>query len=194
MCKLSANYREAAANAAAKAAANGGASDGAAKAAAPAAQAAKAWSEAEIKALDKAVKQFPVGTAKRWEIIAAAIGTGRSADDVAAFAKARGAIGGAAAPSGDDYARFLAARKGSGDVADAASTRDTSFTDVAVGTGDAWSAAQDAALAAALKAHPKTADGDDKARWTKIAAAVDGKTAAACVKRVAALKEMAKKA
>ena len=195
MCKLSANYREAAAKSAAKAAANGGAANGAAKAAAPAAPpGAKAWSEAEIKALDKAVKQFPVGTAKRWDTIAAAIGTGRSADDVAAFAKARGAIGGAAAPTGDDYARFLAARKGSGDVADAASTRDTSFTDVAVGTGDAWSAEQDAALAAALKAHPKGADGDDKARWTKIAAAVDGKTAAACVKRVAALKEMAKKA
>ena len=196
MCKLSANYRDAAAKAAAKAQASGSApaaanGNGAAKASAPA---AKEWSEAEVKALDKAVKQFPVGTAKRWETVASAIGTGRGADEVAAFAKARGAIGGAAAPTGDDYARFLAARKGSGDVADAASRRENSFTDVAINTSseDGWSAEQDAALAAALKAHPK-GDGDDKARWTKIAADVDGKSAAACVKRVAALKELAKK-
>ena len=193
MCKLSANYRDAAAKAAAKAVARP--ANGASAAAPASAAPSKEWSEAEIKALDKAVKQYPVGTAKRWEAVATAVGTGRSADDVAAFAKARGAIGGGAAPGGDDYARFLAARKGSGDVADAASTRDTSFTDVSVGAGDdAWSAAQDAALAAALKANPKADGGDDKARWTKIAAAVDAKTAAQCVKRVAALKELAKKA
>jgi DnaJ family protein C protein 2 len=194
MCKLSANYREAAAKAAAKAVARP--ANGASAAAPASAAPSKAWSEAEVKALDKAVKQFPVGTAKRWEAVATAVGTGRSADDVAAFAKARGAIGGGAAPGGDDYARFLAARKGSGDVADAASTRDTSFTDVSVNGGgdDAWTAAQDAALAVALKANPKAEGGDDKARWTKIAAAVDGKSAALCVKRVAALKELAKKA
>lgn len=148
-----------------------------------------------MKALDKAVKAFPVGTVKRWEAIASVIGTGRSGDDVAAFAKARGAIGGGAAPGGDDYARFLASRKGDGAVADAASTRDTSFTDVKVGTGeDAWSAAQEAALAAALKANPKAPGVEDKARWLKVAAAVEGKSAAACVKRVAALRELAKKA
>ena len=147
------------------------------------------------KALEKAMKQFPVGTAKRWEVIADVLGTGRTGDAVADFAKHHAAR--AASQGADAYAAFLASRKGSAEVvADGgASTRETSFTDVTVGgAGDTWTEAEDMALLAAMKAHPKDASGgDDKARWVAIAWDVPGgKTPAQCVKRVAALKDQMK--
>ena len=103
----------------------------------------------------------------------------------------------AAAPMtlGDDFQTFLASRKGSGNVVaeGGASTRETSFTDVAL--AEAWTEAQDLALVASMKAHPKGEAADEKARWLAIAADVPGgRGAAACVKRVAALKEKVKAA
>jgi len=198
MSALQSNYRERAEKAAAKAvpsapapAANGTNGHAAAAAAAP-------WTPAEVKALEKAMKQHPVGTAKRWEVIADVLGTGRTGDAVAHFAKEHAAK--ASSQAGNDYESFLAARKGSADVnADGgASTRETAFTDVQVGQApageDEWTEAQDLALVTAMKVHTKDSHGgDDKARWIAIAAEVQDKTAAQCVKRVAALKEAVKK-
>jgi len=150
--------------------------------------AAKPWGAPEAKALEKAMKQFPVGTAHRWQVIADILGSGRTGDDVAAFAKASGG----ASSGRDDYESFLISRKGSGEVvADGgSSTRGTAFTDVMVGEA-AWTGEQDSKLVAAIKANPKTAGIDDKSRWAAIAAAVGGKSASECVKRVTALKEIA---
>ena len=138
------------------------------------------------------MRQFPVGTAKRWEVVADQLGTGRTADAVATFAKQHAAK--AASLAGDDFASFLASRKGSADVASEGgiSTRETAFTDVQLQASDAdsWSEAQDMALVAPMKAHPKGSD--DKARWVAIAAEV-GKSPSVCVKRVQALKEKVKK-
>ena len=132
------------------------------------------------------MKKFPLGTAKRWEVIADELGTGRTGDAVAAFVKTR--LAASPIREGDDFEAFLAARKGSGEVQaeGGASTRETSFSDVAL---DLWSDAQDLALVQAMKAHPKGEAGGDAARWAAIAAAVGGgHTAAQCVKRVGALK------
>ena len=187
MSALQTGYRERAEKAAAAAAApaSSGASPGKGSDDKP-------WAPAELKALEKAMRQFPVGTAKRWEVVADQLGTGRTADAVATFAKQHAAK--AASLAGDDFASFLASRKGSADVASEGgiSTRETAFTDVQLQASDAdsWSEAQDMALVAAMKAHPKGSD--DKARWVAIAAEV-GKSPAVCVKRVQALKEKVKK-
>ena len=189
MSALQANYRERAAKAAASAAAP---ATGASPPGKGSAADDKPWAPAELKALEKAMKQFPVGTAKRWEVVADQIGSGRTADAVASFAKQHAAR--AASLAGNAFDAFLASRKGSAEVASEGgiSTRDTAFTDVHVsGDADSWSEAQDLALVAAMKAHPKS--GDDKARWAVIAAEVGNKSAAQCVKRVQALKAAVKK-
>ena len=53
------------------------------------------------------------------------------------------------------------------------------------GEGSGWSTGEDLALLNALKAFPK----DAPMRWEKVAAAVPGKTKAACLKRVNELKK-----
>ena len=53
------------------------------------------------------------------------------------------------------------------------------------GEGSSWTSVEDVALLNALKAFPK----DVAMRWEKIAAAVPGKTKAACMKRVSELKK-----
>ena len=101
----------------------------------------------------------------------------------------------AAAPmkEGDDFQTFLAARKGSGDVIaeGGASTRETSFSDVQL--AKSWSAADDAALVAAIKTHPRGGgDADEAARWRAISAELPGRAAAECVSRLSALKDKLK--
>jgi len=124
-------------------------------------------------------------------VIADVLGTGRSAAEVATFVKEK--LAAAPMKEGDDFQNFLAARKGTGEVVaeGGASTRETAFSDVVLAEG--WTEAQDLALLGAMKANPKSAGGDEKARWLAIAAAVPGKAAAACVKRVAQLKELRSK-
>ena len=191
MSALQANYRERAAKAAASAAAP---ATGASPPGKGIAADDKPWAPAELKALEKAMKQFPVGTAKRWEVVADQIGSGRTADAVASFAKQHAAR--AASLAGNAFDAFLASRKGSAEVASEGgiSTRETAFTDVHISSAtdaDSWSEAQDLALVAAMKAHPKS--GEDKARWGAIAAEVGNKSAAQCVKRVQTLKAAVKK-
>jgi Myb-like DNA-binding domain len=132
------------------------------------------------------MKKFPLGTAKRWEVIADELGTSRTGDEVAAFVKTR--LASAPMKEGDDFQNFLASRKGTGEVLaeGGASTRESSFSDVQL---DLWSSEEDLKLVAAMKAHPKgEAKSADAARWAAIAADVGGHTPAQCVKRVAALK------
>lgn len=126
-----------------------------------------------------------MGTAKRWEVVASALGTGRPAAQVAALAKQRHAVGAtagagaaaaaAAGPRGggaaSDFERFLEAR-GRADVKpDAVTTRDDgggggggapggAAAAAAADADDdddeaAAEAARDLALVAAVKRHPR---------------------------------------
>ena len=146
--------------------------------------------------LEKLTRAHPVGTVKRWELIADLLGTGRSGEEVAAHTKAT--LGSTTKSSQDDYAIFLASRKGTGEVKaeGGASTRETAFTDVApaAATAGGWTAEQDLALVQAIKAHPKSEGVDEKTRWVAIAVATPGghHSAAECIRRVAALREESK--
>lgn len=83
----------------------------------------KPWTPEDEKAFDKALKQFPQGTLRRWEQIAAYLGDGRTAEEVLELNKSRQTKG-ASAP-GEDFDRFLEARvkKGSVEIKDAVTTR-----------------------------------------------------------------------
>ncbi|CAI0549667.1 unnamed protein product [Linum tenue] len=80
----------------------------------------------------------------------------------------------------DSYAKFLKNRKPV-DARVEAAEMDEGGGMAAV----TWSSGEDIALLNALKAFPK----DVAMRWDKVAAAVPGKSKAACVKRVSDLKK-----
>lgn len=136
------------------------------------------WDEAELGFLKKQLTKHPVGKPRRWEIIAEAFGGRHKVESVIKMAKEMGEkkLG-----DEDSYAQFLKKRK----------PMDKRIENVneeggatAAATADGWSSGEDIALLNALKAFPK----DSAMRWEKIAAAVPGKTKAACMKRVGELK------
>ncbi|XP_062195599.1 transcription factor MAMYB-like [Phragmites australis] len=135
------------------------------------------WTDQELELLRRQMVKHPAGEPQRWEKIAAAFGGRRTPESVIRAAKS-----GAAAAAGGSFEQFLRKRKPLDPRAEAA--------DVGANAGGgeggdgAWSAGDDRALLNALKEFPK----DTAMRWEKVAAAVPGKTKAACMKRVTELK------
>lgn len=141
----------------------------------------KEWREEDIAILKKQMAKNPVGKPRRWEVIAEAFGGRHKAESVIKKAKE---LGEKRVDDSESYAEFLKKRKAvdkravnedEGEVEDSAVEKNES----------GWSSVEDIALLNALKAFPK----DVSMRWEKVAAAVPGKSKAACIKRVAELKK-----
>ncbi|CAO2210062.1 unnamed protein product [Urochloa humidicola] len=137
------------------------------------------WTDQELELLRRQMVKHPAGEPQRWEKIAAVFGGRRTPESVIRAAKS----GAAAAAGGGSFEQFLRKRKPLDPRADG------DAGDNAGGGGEsadgAWSAGDDRALLNALKEFPK----DTAMRWEKVAAAVPGKTKAACMKRVTELKQ-----
>ena len=191
-----------------------------------------AWTDEELRLLDKATKKFPMGTPKRWEAVAAYVRT-RPLDEVLLMVKERQ---GAASNRLRQQEDWKGAAKKRAEVKSDADLRCMAFTDVEVklaapavpgdaaaaaaatngssgggGGGGAaapsssgggepppaaakkvvsassgeWTEAQELALVQGLKQFGKEVPD----RWDRIAALVEGKTKAACMKRFKELKE-----
>ena len=135
------------------------------------------WTDQELELLRRQMVKHPAGEPQRWEKIAAVFGGRRTPESVIHAAKS-----GAAAAGRGSFEQFLRKRKPLDPRAEGADAGDNA------GGGEsadgAWSAGDDRALLNALKEFPK----DTAMRWEKVAAAVPGKTKAACMKRVTELK------
>lgn len=142
----------------------------------------KDWSEEEIEILKKQLVKHPAGKPGRWELVASAFGGRYKTENVIKKAKE---VGEKKIYESDDYAQFLKNRKASDPrlVDENAENSEAGGDDEA--NKETWSNGEDIALLNALKAFPKEA----AMRWEKIAAAVPGKTKAACMKRVTELKK-----
>ncbi|KAJ0262725.1 Transcription factor MAMYB [Hirschfeldia incana] len=138
----------------------------------------KEWSGEEIEILKKQLVKHPAGKPGRWEAVAAAFGGKYKTENVIKKAKE---IGEKKVYESDDYAQFLKNRKASSDHPRLAEEED----DAEKNDDETWSNGEDIALLNALKAFPKEA----AMRWEKVAAAVPGKSKAACMKRVTELKK-----
>ncbi|XP_010529258.1 PREDICTED: dnaJ homolog subfamily C member 2 [Tarenaya hassleriana] len=139
------------------------------------------WTEEDIEFLKKQLTKHPAGKPGRWEAVAAAFGGRHRLENVIKKAKE---LGEKKANDSNDYAQFLKNRKPlDGRMAE------EKAEDPATGDGEVkketWTNGEDIALLNALKAFPK----EVAMRWEKIAAAVPGKTKAACMKRVSELKK-----
>ncbi|CAL1406520.1 unnamed protein product [Linum trigynum] len=144
----------------------------------------KDWSEEDFLILKKQMAKNPVGKPRRWEVIAEAFNGRHRVESVIKAAKE---MGEKKSDDSDSYAKFLKNRKPVDARVEAAEV-DEGGADNDGGGGMAavtWSSGEDIALLNALKAFPK----DVAMRWDKVAAAVPGKSKAACVKRVSDLKK-----
>ncbi|XLS52198.1 hypothetical protein HN51_012875 [Arachis hypogaea] len=143
----------------------------------------KEWSEEDVEILKKQMTKHPVGKPGRWEAIAAAFGGRHGAESVIKKSKE---LAEKKVDDSESYAQFLKKRKPVDKrvVEEAAEEEEKNGGSGAVGDGT-WSSGEDIALLNALKAFPKEA----AMRWEKVAAAVPGKSKAACMKRVTELKK-----
>lgn len=149
------------------------------------------WNDDDFDILKKQITKHPVGTPQRWERIAEAFQGRHGVESVIKTAKS---LQEKRPGAGDSFAQFLRQRKPLDKRAEAANPElptsvpvengEAKGGDVNGGDGGCWSSGEDIALLNALKAFPK----DAPMRWEKIAAAVPGKSKAACMKRVAELK------
>ncbi|CAO2187082.1 unnamed protein product [Urochloa humidicola] len=139
------------------------------------------WTDQELELLRRQMVKHPAGEPQRWEKIAAVFGGRRTPESVIRAAKSGSAA--AAAAGGGSFEQFLRKRKPLDPRADGADAGDNAGAGGESADG-AWSAGDDRALLNALKEFPK----DTAMRWEKVAAAVPGKTKAACMKRVTELK------
>lgn len=137
----------------------------------------KEWNEEEIEVLKKQLAKNPVGKPRRWEAIAEAFRGRHKVESVIRKAKE---LGERKLSDADSYSEFLKKRK----PVDKRIAEENQGPELDNNAGVVWSSGEDIALLNALKAFPK----DAPMRWEKIAAAVAGKSKAACVKRVADLK------
>lgn len=135
----------------------------------------KEWTEEEIEVLKKQLAKNPVGKPRRWEAIAEALQGRHKVESVIKKAKE---LGEKKLSDADSYSEFLRRRK----PVDKRIIEENQEADN--NGGSIWSSGEDIALLNALKAFPK----DAPMRWEKIAAAVPGKSKAACMKRVSELK------
>ncbi|KAF8670058.1 hypothetical protein HU200_051250 [Digitaria exilis] len=135
------------------------------------------WTDQELELLRRQMVKHPAGEPQRWEKIVAVFGGRCTPESVIRAAKS-----GASAAGGGSFEQFLRKRKPLDPRADGADAGDNAG---GVENGDgSWSAGDDRALLNALKEFPK----ETAMRWEKVAAAVPGKTKAACMKRVTELK------
>ncbi|KAK9130427.1 hypothetical protein Sjap_010914 [Stephania japonica] len=136
----------------------------------------KQWTDQDHDLLKKQMQRHPVGEPKRWELVAEAFRGRHKVDTVIRMGKS---MAERRPGDGDSFSQFLKQRKPLDDrVVVANQSNDDEKP-------SGWSAAEDLALLNALKAFPK----EVSMRWEKIAAAVPGRSKAACVKRVAQLKK-----
>ncbi|GAB2273707.1 hypothetical protein Dimus_008488 [Dionaea muscipula] len=148
------------------------------------------WTEEDLELLRRQVLKHPVGKPRRWEVISEAFRGRHALNSVIKTAKS---MGEAKPEDSNSYSKFLRNRKPADKRLVEASGDGESGVEGAGevegengGGGEVriWSSGEDIALLNALKAFPK----DVAMRWDKIAAAVPGKSKAACMKRVAELK------
>ncbi|XP_062028388.1 transcription factor MAMYB [Rosa rugosa] len=141
------------------------------------------WVEEDVEILKKQLVKNPVGKPRRWEVIAEAFGGRHKVESVIKKAKE---LGEKKVSDSDSYAEFLKKRKPNEKKIESESQEMGEESNAEGKSGGvSWAATEDIALLNALKAFPK----DVSMRWEKIAAAVPGKTKAACIKRVAELKK-----
>ncbi|KAG6787803.1 hypothetical protein POTOM_003848 [Populus tomentosa] len=178
----------------------------------------KPWSREEIELLRKGIQKYPKGTSRRWEVISEYIGTGRSVEEILkatktvllqkpdtakafdSFLEKRKPAQSIASPLTtreeiQGASAMQAPENRVAKIAEEESSRDTDkqkTDDVVTANGvsssadqDMWSAVQERALVQALKTFPK----ETSQRWERVAAAVPGKTANQCRKKLALLKE-----
>ena len=178
----------------------------------------KPWSREEIELLRKGIQKYPKGTSRRWEVISEYIGTGRSVEEILkatktvllqkpdtakafdSFLEKRKPAQSIASPltTRDEIegaSAMQAPESSVAKIAEEESSRDTDkqkTDDMVTVNGvsssadqDVWSAVQERALVQALKTFPK----EISQRWERVAAAVPGKTANQCRKKLALLKE-----
>ncbi|KAL9242718.1 hypothetical protein vseg_016692 [Gypsophila vaccaria] len=138
----------------------------------------KEWSEEELGLLKKQLVKYPVGKPRRWEVISEAFKGKHSVDSVISKAKS---LGKEKPEDSDSYSRFLKDRK----PVEKGGNVDGGSGGGGGGEVVVWGSGEDIALLNALKVFPK----EVAMRWDKIAAAVPGKTKAACMKRVTELKK-----
>lgn len=143
----------------------------------------KEWNEEDSEILKKQMVKNPVGKPKRWEVIAEAFNGRYRVESVIKKAKE---LGEKKMDDSDSYARFLKNRKPLDTRAESGSQGlESDESGQEVGGGLGWTTGEDIALLNALKVFSK----DVAMRWEKIAAAVPGKSKAACMKRVTELKK-----
>lgn len=143
----------------------------------------KEWNEEDSEILKKQMVKNPVGKPKRWEVIAEAFNGRYRVESVIKKAKE---LGEKKMDDSDSYARFLKNRKPMDTRAESGSQGlESDESGQEVGGGLGWTTGEDIALLNALKVFSK----DVAMRWEKIAAAVPGKSKAACMKRVTELKK-----
>jgi hypothetical protein len=136
------------------------------------------WNEDDIEILKKQMVKHPVGKPGRWEAIAEAFGGRHKAESVVKKAKN---LGEKKVDDSDSYEQFLKKRK----ALDKRLVEEGGELATVEKGESVWSSNEDIALLNALKAFPK----DVSMRWEKVAAAVPGKSKAACMKRIAELKK-----
>ncbi|KAF9625922.1 hypothetical protein IFM89_027790 [Coptis chinensis] len=139
----------------------------------------KEWTDGDFDMLKKQIGKYPIGTVRRWEMIAQVFKGRHGVESVIKMGKSwnEKKPGG-----GDSFTQFLKQRKPLDKRMEEGSNGSNGKKE---SEGDEWSSGEDIALLNALKAFPK----DVSMRWEKIAAAVPSKTKASCVKRVAELKK-----
>ncbi|KAG5228760.1 hypothetical protein OIU76_018175 [Salix suchowensis] len=143
----------------------------------------KDWNEEDSEILKKQMVKNPVGKPRRWEVIAEAFNGRHGVESVIKKAKE---MGEKKIDDSDSYAIFLKNRKRLDTRAESGSEGlESDESGQEVGGGLGWSTGEDIALLNALKSFSK----DAAMRWEKIAAAVPGKSKAACMKRVTELKK-----
>ncbi|WJZ82635.1 hypothetical protein VitviT2T_002375 [Vitis vinifera] len=133
------------------------------------------WVDGDVEILKKQLLKHPVGMPGRWEAVAEAFRGRHGVESVIRKAKS---LGERKSSDSDSFNRFLKDRK----------PVDKRVEDGMAMENDekeGWSSGEDIALLNALKAFPK----DVPMRWEKIAAAVPGRSKAACMKRFSELKK-----
>lgn len=145
------------------------------------------WNEGDVELLKKLMGKHPVGKPGRWDAITEGLKGRYKVESVIKKAKE---LGEKKMSDEDSYKRFLKDRKPVDSRMDETNVNEggkgvVAIEEVKGESGSGWSSGEDLALLSALKTFPK----DVAMRWEKIAAAVPGKSKAACMKRVAELKK-----
>ncbi|KAL6327815.1 hypothetical protein AAG906_025752 [Vitis piasezkii] len=132
------------------------------------------WVDGDVEILKKQLLKHPAGMPGRWEAVAEAFQGRHGVESVIRKAKS---LGERKLSDSDSFNRFLKDRK---------PWINALKMQWQWNTVKRWSSGEDIALLNALKAFPK----DVPIRWEKIAAAVPGRSKAACMKRFSELKRI----